>query len=143
MSLVRDPAFWRRFSTAVHLDEESKAPVYATTTSISSASSTSSRPDLKHQDSWLARQEAKKRRRACICWAFWLGFAGFVAGVVVVVLWLKTSGVLDRLMNHVEGMVDPSASASASSTGAVPMPTPTGGNGKRAIEGVVAYVYMG
>jgi hypothetical protein len=25
MALVRDPFFWKRFSTAVHLDEESKA----------------------------------------------------------------------------------------------------------------------
>lgn len=25
MALVRDPYFWKRFSTAVHMDEESKA----------------------------------------------------------------------------------------------------------------------
>ncbi|OQO14887.1 hypothetical protein B0A48_00269 [Cryoendolithus antarcticus] len=40
MSGVRDPAFWKRFSVAVHMDEEA-APT---------------RPDLKHSDSWLARQ---------------------------------------------------------------------------------------
>ncbi|KAL9091094.1 MAG: hypothetical protein Q9165_005021 [Trypethelium subeluteriae] len=138
---VRDPAFWHRFSVAVHKDEESKGPVYATTTTISSPSS----PPLKHQDSWLGRQEAKKRRRAIICWAFWLAFAGVIVGAVFVVLWLKTSGVLDRLMDKVDAMVEPGSAASASPT---PTPTPTppvggGANGKRALEGMRMYTYYG
>jgi hypothetical protein len=34
MAVVRDPAFWRRFSMAVHLDEEAQNP--------------QARPELKH-----------------------------------------------------------------------------------------------
>lgn len=151
MGLVRDPAFWRRFSTAVHLDEESKAPYYATTTSIPSPGT----PPLKRQDSWLARQEGKKRRRTYICWAFWLGFAGLVAGIVIVVLWLKASGVLDHLFDKVVDMVEPGTSATATATpsvspstsvGSSPTATPGSGGGavgRRALEERVAFVYYG
>jgi len=37
MAVVRDPSFWKRFSMAVHLDEERNAAV-----------SSSDRPELKH-----------------------------------------------------------------------------------------------
>jgi len=83
MAVVRDPAFWRRFSMAVHLDEESQQ-----------AQSPQGRPELKHSESWLARQQQKSSRRTCICWIFWLCFAGLVAGVVIVVLFLKARGIL-------------------------------------------------
>jgi hypothetical protein len=42
MANVRDPAFWRRFSLAVHLDEEQN-----TTPDTQSASSTGSRLPIK------------------------------------------------------------------------------------------------
>ncbi|KAJ9636323.1 hypothetical protein H2201_003483 [Coniosporium apollinis] len=87
MAVVRDPAFWRRFSMAVHMDEEAQTQ----------SASSPTRPNLKHSDSWLSRQEKKRSRRTCICWIFWLCFFSFVAGLVIVILWLKTSGVLDNI----------------------------------------------
>jgi hypothetical protein len=47
-------------------------------------------------NSWLERQQQKKSRRTCICWIFWLCFFGLVAGVVLVVLWMTTSGPLSK-----------------------------------------------
>jgi len=79
MALIRDPAFWRRFSVAVHLDEE--AGTHPTMASPSSSH------ELKHADSWLARQRRKKHRRTCICWAFWIIFPLTIAAVVIVI-WL-------------------------------------------------------
>lgn len=78
---VRDPAFWRRFSIAVHLDEEAQAQKQAG-------------PDLKHTESWLERQRQKKSRRTLLCWAFWIGFIALVAGVVVTILTLKAKGII-------------------------------------------------
>ncbi|KAF2198414.1 hypothetical protein GQ43DRAFT_163094 [Delitschia confertaspora ATCC 74209] len=75
---VRDPAFWRRFSVAVHQDEEAQA----------------NRPDLKHTDSWLERQRQKESRRACMCWVFWLCFIAVIAGVVIAMLYLKSRGII-------------------------------------------------
>lgn len=43
MATVRDPAFWRRFSVAVHLDEEASSPTPAKT-----LSNTASYPELNH-----------------------------------------------------------------------------------------------
>jgi len=80
MAIVRDPAFWRRFSMAVHRDEE--------------AQNLQAGPELKHSESWLARQQQKSFRRTCICWIFWLVFAGLVAIIVVVILLLKAKGIL-------------------------------------------------
>jgi hypothetical protein len=31
MALVRDPYFWKRFSTAVHMEEEAKSDLESTT----------------------------------------------------------------------------------------------------------------
>ncbi|KAF2815666.1 uncharacterized protein BDZ99DRAFT_514320 [Mytilinidion resinicola] len=81
MAVVRDPAFWRRFSMAVHLDEEAQNPQGAG-------------PELKHSDSWLARQNLKSSRRTFICWIFWLVFAALVAGIVIVVLFLKAKAII-------------------------------------------------
>jgi len=78
MAGVRDPAFWKRFSTAVHLDEE-----------IGTSSA-----DFKHSDTWLGRQQAKASRRSCLCWIFWLGFFAFVAGFVVTIIVLLQRGIL-------------------------------------------------
>ncbi|KAF2168478.1 hypothetical protein M409DRAFT_21227 [Zasmidium cellare ATCC 36951] len=77
MSGVRDPAFWKRFSVAVHMDEEQG-------------------PEPKHSDSWLARQKKKESRRTWICWTFWLCFLALIAGVVAVIIWLLSSGVLSK-----------------------------------------------
>ncbi|KAK4504369.1 hypothetical protein PRZ48_005285 [Zasmidium cellare] len=76
MSGVRDPAFWKRFSVAVHMDEEQG-------------------PEPKHSDSWLARQKKKESRRTYICWIFWLCFLALIAAVVAVIIWLLSSGVLE------------------------------------------------
>ena len=43
MATVRDPAFWRRFSVAVHLDEEASSPTPSKT-----LSNTASYPELNH-----------------------------------------------------------------------------------------------
>ncbi|TKA59497.1 hypothetical protein B0A49_08925 [Cryomyces minteri] len=77
---------------AVHMDEEAAI----TSASSSSASPTTSqkRPKLEHSDSWLGRQEKKRSRRACICWSFWISFFGFIAAIVIAVLWLVRSGTL-------------------------------------------------
>ncbi|KAK4552902.1 hypothetical protein LTR86_010034 [Recurvomyces mirabilis] len=80
-SVPRDPAFWKRFSTAVHLDEESGY----------------GRPELKHSDSWLARQRRKESRRKCVCPICWLLFFVFVAAVIGVVIWLLKSGLLNNV----------------------------------------------
>jgi len=45
-------------------------------------------------DSWLERQKAKRSRRTFICWIFWLLFFCAVAGIVIVILYLKSIGVL-------------------------------------------------
>ncbi|KAF2418680.1 hypothetical protein EJ08DRAFT_52688 [Tothia fuscella] len=94
MAGIRDPAFWRRFSMAVHLDEERGGHAATPNNGAVPASPTSTRPSLKHSDTWLDRQNAKKSRRTCICWIFWLCFFCVTAGVVIVVLWLKASGIL-------------------------------------------------
>ncbi|KAI9707964.1 MAG: hypothetical protein M1820_004383 [Bogoriella megaspora] len=149
MALIRDPAFWRRFSTAVHLDAASKELPSMTTTITSDASSTS--PSLKHQDSWLARQQAKKRKRTYICWAFWIGFAAVVVGVVMLALWLEGSGILGKAEAGASATATPSPSPSST-----PMAGQGGdgggsaggsgsGIGKRGLggEGMVAYTYYG
>ncbi|CAG7940018.1 unnamed protein product [Penicillium salamii] len=71
MALVRDPCFWKRFSTAVHMDEESKAADQQT----------------KKQDtqSWLYR-ERRKRKRSIIC-GFVIFFAVVFAVIAGVVIW--------------------------------------------------------
>ncbi|KAM0719601.1 hypothetical protein Q7P37_003731 [Cladosporium fusiforme] len=79
MAGVRDPAFWKRFSVAVHMDEEKGMQ------------------QLKDDDSWLARQQNKRKQRARVCWAFWAIFLIVIAGVVGVIIWLVESGVLSNI----------------------------------------------
>ncbi|KAI2699424.1 uncharacterized protein N7518_005722 [Penicillium psychrosexuale] len=71
MALVRDPYFWKRFSTAVHMDEESKA--------IDRAQA------KQDAASWLTR-ERMKSKRSIIC-GFIIFFAVVLVIVVSVVLW--------------------------------------------------------
>ncbi|OJJ08637.1 hypothetical protein ASPVEDRAFT_111956, partial [Aspergillus versicolor CBS 583.65] len=52
MALVRDPWFWRRFSRAVHLDEEVRTPTEEKETAI--------------LDNWLDK-ERRKRRKSALC----------------------------------------------------------------------------
>ncbi|GFF44371.1 conserved hypothetical protein [Aspergillus udagawae] len=53
MALVRDPLFWKRFSRAVHLDEEAKAAAQ--------------NRSLVHSDNWIQAQYRKKRRSISSC----------------------------------------------------------------------------
>ncbi|KAK4626620.1 hypothetical protein CLAFUW4_03961 [Fulvia fulva] len=76
MAVPRDPAFWKRFSVAVHEDEETGTQ------------------ELKSPDSWLARQNKKKSQRTYCCYGFWIGFLIFIAAVVAVIIWLLSSGML-------------------------------------------------
>ncbi|KAL1591032.1 hypothetical protein WHR41_00232 [Cladosporium halotolerans] len=95
MAGVRDPAFWKRFSYAVHLDEEKGEKL----------------GPQHDSDSWLARQQSKKKNRARVCWGFWIVFLLFVAAVVAVIIWLVESGVLSNI-GHSGG--DKMADASSS-----------------------------
>lgn len=85
--------FWKRFSAAIHLDEEASAGG----SSEQSSESSKSRPKLDHSESWLAREQAKKKRQSYVCWAFWFGFFGFVAGVVVLIIFLDNAGIFHKL----------------------------------------------
>ncbi|KAF2755059.1 hypothetical protein EJ05DRAFT_503373 [Pseudovirgaria hyperparasitica] len=86
MAVVRDPAFWKRFSTAVHLDDMSRAEK-------------SQLPNRERSDSWLERQNAKKSRRTVICFVFWICFLAVAAGIVVILVWLNATGRLAKDKN--------------------------------------------
>ncbi|KAI9830552.1 MAG: hypothetical protein M1819_005510 [Sarea resinae] len=108
MALVRDPAFWRRFSVAVHLDEEKGvSPTMA-------SPSAHSHGDIVSDD-WLKRQQGKRARRACICWGFWLLFFAIIAAVAVLIWYISTHG-LNIGHNHYGG-TDSSSSSKSSSSG--------------------------
>ncbi|RMZ76236.1 hypothetical protein DV738_g5049, partial [Chaetothyriales sp. CBS 135597] len=85
MAVVRDPAFWKRFSIAVHLDEEK-----GNFPDNQSASTGHSKQTLKHTDSWLERTR-KKQRRAWIlgCVIALLVIATIVAAIFVIMFFLK------------------------------------------------------
>ncbi|KAK5741041.1 hypothetical protein LTR17_004191 [Elasticomyces elasticus] len=85
MAVVRDPAFWKRFSTAIHLDEEGG---YTAKPELK---------DLKDSDGWLAKQRRKQQRRRYVCLWFWLSFGLFVGAVFAVVIWLLNSGILKNV----------------------------------------------
>ncbi|KAJ5606780.1 hypothetical protein N7537_003399 [Penicillium hordei] len=72
MALVRDPYFWKRFSAAVHMDEESRALDQGNKTKQEGAS-------------WLDRERRKSRRS--IIWGFVIFFGVVLVIVVSVVLW--------------------------------------------------------
>ncbi|EXJ66630.1 uncharacterized protein A1O5_10301, partial [Cladophialophora psammophila CBS 110553] len=87
MAGVRDPAFWRRFSMAVHLDEE-KANI-SDTRSNSTASSTRA---LRHTETWLERNRKKQRRTRILGCTIALGFIVVIAAIVLVLLWFAKVG---------------------------------------------------
>jgi len=81
MALVRDPAFWKRFSVAVHAAEDvEKTPA--------SSSSAESGRRSNGRDDWLAQQHQKKRRWRCIAWSITLGVALLIAAIVLVIYYL-------------------------------------------------------
>ncbi|PLN86814.1 hypothetical protein BDW42DRAFT_157771 [Aspergillus taichungensis] len=105
MALVRDPMFWRRFSRAIHLDEEAKAlspqneskqvaGSGETTSSISSSTAEIAGhekvPSIKksagYSDEWLQNQR-RKRNRSIIRGMIGIGIFAAIIIVVVVVLW--------------------------------------------------------
>jgi len=103
MSAVpRDQLFWKRFATAIRQDEEqgvgkpelkhSYAPFLQPSNHHREPST-----DLLNSDSWLARQQGKRSRRAWVCCTFWLLFFLFVAAVVALVIWLLKSGILHMI----------------------------------------------
>ncbi|KOS37668.1 hypothetical protein ACN38_g11536 [Penicillium nordicum] len=72
MALVRDPYFWKRFSTAVHMDEESKAVDQGGQAKQDEAS-------------WLDRERRKSRQS--IIWGFVIFFGVVLVIIISVVLW--------------------------------------------------------
>lgn len=66
MGLVRDPQFWKRFSTAVHMAEEGSVdPASTPGTRTNSSTSTFTLKDSRND--WLAKQRKKKRRCRMLC----------------------------------------------------------------------------
>ncbi|KAL1982935.1 hypothetical protein VTN96DRAFT_622 [Rasamsonia emersonii] len=74
MAGVRDPAFWRRFSLAVHMDEEQARS-----------------PDREKiiAESWLERQRRKKKRTRIIGCLIALVVLLVAGGVAIVIWWLN------------------------------------------------------
>lgn len=75
MAIVRDPYFWKRFSTAVHLDEEK--------TVGNRDSGRSLEKQEQHRDDWLSQQRKEKRRCKCIAWIAVVVVVMLVVGVVL------------------------------------------------------------
>ncbi|KAI4156066.1 MAG: hypothetical protein LQ340_000554 [Diploschistes diacapsis] len=86
-AVPRDPAFWKRFSVAAHMAEDMEVQK----TGYSSSSS-STRPSLKHQDSWLERQQHKNRRNKVVLWVYGLSVAALVAVMVLIIVWVSQHG---------------------------------------------------
>lgn len=104
MALVRDPYFWKRFSTAVHLEEEGKSdhesatPVkYASHIMFKSGEIVANMSfTFREPDSWLER-ERRKRKRSLI-WGFVI-FFGVILLVTggVIVWWLAKHNWLQKV----------------------------------------------
>lgn len=102
MALVRDPYFWKRFSTAVHLDEEAKS---ASTLDLECTQQKYSPSPVsilnrrltydREPDSWLEREQRKRKRS--LIWGFVIFFT-IVLLVIggVVVWWLSQHHWLQR-----------------------------------------------
>ncbi|KAJ5177347.1 uncharacterized protein N7500_000046 [Penicillium coprophilum] len=85
MALVRDPYFWKRFSTAVHMDEESKAANQGTKTKHDAAS-------------WLSSEQRKSKRS--IIWGCVIFLVVVLIIIVSVVLsWLAKNNWLQPRSN--------------------------------------------
>ncbi|EPS31005.1 hypothetical protein POX_b02005 [Penicillium oxalicum] len=73
MALVRDPYFWKRFSTAVHLQE------------IEAKSDAECISPVRKSDSWLDR-ERRKRKRTLI-WGFVIFFGVLLVVIGAIIVW--------------------------------------------------------
>ncbi|KIW69972.1 hypothetical protein PV04_02284 [Phialophora macrospora] len=94
MAAVQDPAFWKRFSVAVHQQDEEKAHM----SDGRSMSTVSSTPQLKHTGSWLERNQRKQRRTRIFGWLIAFSFVIVIAAIVLVLLWFSKVGPFkDRL----------------------------------------------
>lgn len=106
MALVRDPFFWKRFSTAVHQDEEAKS---ASTLNLESPthqkyapSSAQSHPPAQNHDkhtsyltrrltydrvpdSWLEREQRKRKRS--LIWGFVIFFTIILLVTGGIIVW--------------------------------------------------------
>ncbi|KAL2004154.1 hypothetical protein VTN02DRAFT_6251 [Thermoascus thermophilus] len=69
---IRDPAFWRRFSLAIRADEEAKTPGV-------------DKDAVLFSDTWIKRQEKKKRRTRLFGFLIGLSIASFACGVAIVI----------------------------------------------------------
>lgn len=107
MAGVRDPAFWKRFSVAVHMDEEQGEKLGAQYKDpyVDAVNTTKNLLLISyiHRDSWLARQNSKKKNRTMVCWCFWLFFIAFVTAVVGVIIWLVESGTFNKIGQSMDG----------------------------------------
>ncbi|OQE35123.1 hypothetical protein PENCOP_c014G03195 [Penicillium coprophilum] len=85
MALVRDPYFWKRFSAAVHMDEESKAVHQGTKTKQDAAS-------------WLSSERRKSKRS--LIWGCVIFLVVVLIIIVSVVLsWLAKNNWLQPRSN--------------------------------------------
>ncbi|PWY77068.1 hypothetical protein BO70DRAFT_397956 [Aspergillus heteromorphus CBS 117.55] len=83
MALVRDPAFWRRFSLAIHLDEEAKG-------------SDEHKDAHLWSNNWIKKQRQKRKRTLLYGFLIFLIIVLICAGIVVVILWLKSRNWLQE-----------------------------------------------
>ncbi|KAL4791357.1 hypothetical protein BDV19DRAFT_393222 [Aspergillus venezuelensis] len=74
MALVRDPFFWKRFSRAVHLDDEIKTPQEEKQPSIWS-------------DDWLHKQRRKRRKSVWCGFAICVSISILIAGIAFAIWW--------------------------------------------------------
>ncbi|PQE20962.1 hypothetical protein CJF30_00002290 [Rutstroemia sp. NJR-2017a BBW] len=81
LGLVRDPQFWKRFSTAVHMSEENLKELEA---GLAGTGGRNERSDTI--GNWLEQQYREKRRCRAICMGVTLLVAILVAAAVVIVL---------------------------------------------------------
>ncbi|KAL2222346.1 hypothetical protein M432DRAFT_602286 [Thermoascus aurantiacus ATCC 26904] len=70
---MADPGFWRRFSIAVHADEEAKAPG-------------ANKDAVLFSDTWLKRQEQKSRRTRIFGFLIAISII-IVACAIAIVIW--------------------------------------------------------
>ncbi|KAJ5225014.1 hypothetical protein N7468_006239 [Penicillium chermesinum] len=75
MALVRDPYFWKRFSTAVHLDEESKG------VQCNVEAPQTEKPPI----SWLEKERRKSKRS--LIWGFVIFFCIVLLVTGGVIVW--------------------------------------------------------
>lgn len=98
MALIRDPGFWRRFSVAIHRDEEAKGAaedrelehsVYSyAPTFIMRIDDT--RLLINNRHGWIQRQQQKKRESIIFGFLIAAVICVVVAAVVVVLWWFGT-----------------------------------------------------